>query len=154
MRNLTYAIAAIIGFVGTNALLRRPSPPSLAELSTATARTGTKIWFVFDPLSCRLTPDVVSRLNGLAAGADTDFLAVMLDAPVDRKTFAQLTQAFGMRFRVVPDSEGYWRRAAQSEDMPIPFVVVRHQGRLIGMVSLLNYQSVPDAIPNAIHTLR
>lgn len=80
MRNLSYVLAAIVGFVGTREWLRPPTPRSFAELSATTAHSGTRIWFVFDPVSCRLTLDVVSRLNGLAAGADTDFVGVMLNA--------------------------------------------------------------------------
>lgn len=154
MRKLTYALAALVGFVGTKTLVRPLAPLSLAQLSGGAARMPVRMWFVFDPLSCRLSPDVVRRLNTLAVGTDTEFVGVMLDAPADGPTFARITKAFGMRFRVIPDPDGKWRRATQSADIPTPFVVVRNQGRLSGIISLLNYQIIPDSIADAIHKVR
>lgn len=154
MRKFAYVLAAIVGFAGTNALLRPSSPRSMVDLTSAGGRGGTSIWFVFDALSCRLTPEVVRRLNAMAVGKDTVLLGVMVDGPTDQATFARVTDAFGMRFRVIADSGDSWQRAAHSADMPMPLVVVRKRGRLIGLMSLLNYQIMPDSIVDALHTLR
>jgi hypothetical protein len=154
MRIIPYVLAAIVSFAGTNALIRPSVPPSVSSLAAPTTRAGTQIWFVFDPLSCRLSPDVVKRLNAIAVGVDSEFVGVMLNAPPDHDTFARVSRTFGMRFQVIPDSQGKWLRAAHSADIPTPFVVIRNRGRLMGVASLLNYQILPDSIANAIHTLR